>query len=482
MKKIVIPMALALALLLTGCGLSEQFAAVKEEYIDPAVERAESGDLDAPDDADDLRAGPNVSTDRSLLGEPAVYEAIFSRAQEGYMPTLVTGRGGTLLPIGGGLATSEGEIVLDPVLVSVTPASFTADGETYQTPIYILENKDGMFAACSAYGDWCTGFDYTEILAFEPGVLCISDAEQNLAVCYNNEGEVLFDTANFSARYELAAGSVASLAQYGSGYMLAHYSNGDYGFLDMEGNFLNRYNDLPSYFDEAYPFSDGRAAVCNDGVWGYLDAEGNFIIERQYEDATSFAGGNAAVKSGGNWSIIDSAGNVRLELGAVGSVEVTPSYILAAGKYYTVNDCTEAVFYGYTGVPCDEGFWVRGTNGVRVFRADGSQVYFSGAVELLDHAGYLYLVQLADGSTAAMDEYSRVAATDVERLVTDGLTGISFALTSDGELYSSDGALMASGCAGEVLNMNALCTEGPLTGWKNSSGEWIICLVDDTSD
>ena len=29
MKKIVIPMALALALLLTGCGLSEQFAAVK---------------------------------------------------------------------------------------------------------------------------------------------------------------------------------------------------------------------------------------------------------------------------------------------------------------------------------------------------------------------------------------------------------------------------------------------------------------------
>ena len=67
-------------------------------------------------------------------------------------------------------------------------------------------------------------------------------------------------------------------------------------------------------------------------------------------------------------------------------------------------------------------------------------------------------------------------------LVTDGLTGISFALTSAGELYSSDGALLASGCAGEVLNMNALCTEGPLTGWKNSSGEWIICLVDDTSD
>ena len=119
---------------------------------------------------------------------------------------------------------------------------------------------------------------------------------------------------------------------------------------------------------------------------------------------------------------------------------------------------------------------------MRVFRADGSQVYFSGAVELLDHAGYLYLVQLADGSTAAMDEYSRVAATDVERLVTDGLTGISFALTSAGELYSSDGALLATDCDGEVLNMSARCEEGPLTGWKNSAGEWIICLINDTAD
>ena len=75
--------------------------------------------------------------------------------------------------------------------------------------------------------------------------------------------------------------------------------------------------------------------------------------------------------SGGNWSIIDSTGAVRLELGAVSSVEVTPSYILADGSYYTVNDYTEAVFYGYTGVPCEEGFWVRGANGVRVFRSDG---------------------------------------------------------------------------------------------------------------
>ena len=37
MKKLIIPMALVIALLLTGCGLSEQIAAVMEEYIDPAI-------------------------------------------------------------------------------------------------------------------------------------------------------------------------------------------------------------------------------------------------------------------------------------------------------------------------------------------------------------------------------------------------------------------------------------------------------------
>ena len=121
---------------------------------------------------------------------------------------------------------------------------------------------------------------------------------------------------------------------------------------------------------------------------------------------------------------------------------------------------------------------------MRVFRSDGTQVYFSGAAELLDISGGLYLVELADGSTAAMDEYSRVAAADVDSLVTDGLTGVCYALTQDGQLYDSSGVLMAENCAGTVLNTYVLCEDGPMTGWKAASGagEWIICLIDNTSD
>lgn len=478
MKRL-IPMALCLALLLSGCGLSEQMAAVREEYIDPAIERADSGDLDQPME-EVAQAGPNVSTDRSLLGEPETYEAVYSRAQSGYMSVLEEGWSGTLLPIGGGLATSEGEIVLDPVLNSAVPAVCSVDGEEFNLQIYILENADGMYAVCSAFGDWVTDFAYTEVIPFELGVLCVYDAGENLAVCYSSDGSVVFDTADFTARSQFASGGAAGLANYGSGYMLCEYANGQKGFLDTEGGVLSCEGDI--YLDDAQPFSDGLAAVYSGGAWGYVNSEGKYVVEPGYEQAGAFSGGHAAVRGADGWSVIDTAGNVVLELGAVSEVTVNRGWIEADGKYYTVNDYTEAVFFGYTGTPCDEGFWVQGANGVRVFRADGTQVYFSGAVELLDQVGYLYLVRLADGTTAAMDEYSRVVATGVERLVADGLTGVGFALTDDGELYGSDGALLATDCDGEVLNMNARCEEGPLTGWKNSAGEWIICLINDTAD
>ena len=45
MKRLIIP-ALILALMLSGCGFTEQLETVKNEYIDPAVERYESGETE----------------------------------------------------------------------------------------------------------------------------------------------------------------------------------------------------------------------------------------------------------------------------------------------------------------------------------------------------------------------------------------------------------------------------------------------------
>lgn len=472
MKRRIIPLALCMALLLTGCGLSDQWDTVREEYIDPAIDRA-NGEI--VDDGDNIVA-PNVATDREELADYVPFEAVYTRADGGLISALTTsGSYGRLLPFGGGLVTESGMIVLDPVLKSVTTASYEAGGTTNYLEIYILQNTDGMYAVCASDGSWISGFDYVSVYPMELGVLCVTDENANLAVCYAEDGSVLFDTANFSDRSSMAAGSVSTLAQCEGGLMLCTYASGSKSFLHSDGTALNRNEGRTSYFEDALPFSEGYAAVRNNGVWGYVNTSGEYIVQPQYSQATSFVGGYAAVYGGGMWQIIDTTGAVRLELPGVSEVTLGYGSIEADGTYYSTTTFEQAVFYGYTGVPIDGGFWVKGTDGVRVFLTDGSQVYFSGAEELLGRSGSLWHVLLADGHQAIMDEYSRVVIYGESSFVQDQATGDTYIYNAETQtLYDSGGALVATGCTGMVVDGFAWCEDAVSCGWKASGGEWIF--------
>ena len=127
-KHRIIPLALCLALLLTGCGLSEQWSTVREEYIDPAIDRAEGNST--TDDETGVIA-PNVATDRESLTDYVPFEAVYSRAGGDTLTALTASTSyGCLLPFGGGLVTENGMIVLDPVLESVTTASYQSGADT----------------------------------------------------------------------------------------------------------------------------------------------------------------------------------------------------------------------------------------------------------------------------------------------------------------------------------------------------------------
>ena len=112
----------------------------------------------------------------------------------------------------------------------------------------------------------------------------------------------------------MAAGSVSTLAQCENGLMLCSYQRGTKSFLRTDGTALNRNEGRTSYFEDALPFSEGLAAVRNNGRWGYIDTNGEYVVQPQYERATSFVGGCAAVYGGGMWQIIDTTGTVRLQL------------------------------------------------------------------------------------------------------------------------------------------------------------------------
>lgn len=472
MKKRLIPLALCLALLLSGCGLSDQWNTVREQYIEPAIERA---DGNVAED-DDYIAAPNIATDRGQLTEYAPFEAVYSRAGDEVITSLTPSAGyGRLLPFGGGLVTENGRIVLDPVLMNVTTASRQAGAETEYLDIYILQDLDGLYAVCAADGSWITDFSFVSVYPMELGVLCVTDEEANLAVCYDSEGNAVFDTANFSDRSMMAAGSVSTLAQCEDGLMLCTYQRGTKSFLRADGTALNRNEGRTSYFEDALPFSEGLAAVKNNGLWGYIDTNGEYVVQPQYEQAVSFTGGCAAVYGGGMWQIIDKSGTVRLELPGVSEVTLGYGSIGADGTYYNTSTFEQAVFYGYTGIPTDGGYWVKGETGVRVFLSDGSQVYFSGAEELLGRSGGLWLVRLADGSEAVMDEYSRVVIFGECSFVRDEATGDTYIYNPGaGTLYDANGSLVASGCSGQVIDGFAWCADAVSCGWKTTGGEWVF--------
>lgn len=80
------------------------------------------------------------------------------------------------------------------------------------------------------------------------------------------------------------------------------------GFIDSTGRMI-----IPPRFDDAFPFTEGRAAVRLASKWGYIDATGTFVIEPQFDYASPFAERLAWVEIRGRRGFIDSTGRVVIE-------------------------------------------------------------------------------------------------------------------------------------------------------------------------
>lgn len=480
MKKRALVWVMALLLLLSGCGLGEQLTQLRHDYIDPAIEQAMTGI--APTERPNSGAGPNLKTDRSALTASVRDSAVFSRLSADRISELRTSANyGRLLPLNGGFVTADGTIVLDEGYQIYEALYTDSAGRDCYLDAYLLFDGES-WAACGGDGSWMTDFGYECILPMELGLLCIYDGENNGADCFDESGKLLFDTGSFHNRLILKRGSAERFAEYSGGYMLIEYTNGQRGFMRTDGSILNRDADLPSFFDNAKPFSEGLAAVCNEGIWGYLQKDGTYAIERGFEAAGSFRGGLAAVRDEGVWCIIDREGEVKKRFEGVASLTVEDGYIEADGEYYTVTTLEPAVFYGYEGQPIPGGFWVRGENGVRVFLQNGNQVYFSGAVALKERIGELWSVELADGSSAVMDSNSRVITFEASKFTSDLITGDCYIYSRESAILSDASGRTVTGASGLIIDGCAQCTLDGWTGWKNLDNEWLIRIPCPTAD
>ncbi len=117
-----------------------------------------------------------------------------------------------------------------------------------------------------------------------------------------------------------------------------------WGYMDSTGQLL-----ISPDFDDAGPFTEGLAAVNQDGKWGYINRKGEIVIPTQYKSAWAFHEGIARVKpfdqpdqyitasqkvlSSIEWSAADdfSDGLARVEVGnAFGYIDTTGKLVLPA--------------------------------------------------------------------------------------------------------------------------------------------------------
>lgn len=90
----------------------------------------------------------------------------------------------------------------------------------------------------------------------------------------------LFDK-NFSPKAQFDATDAD--AYYG-GWLAFRDSNNKWGFVDQKGNIK-----IEPEYENAKSFSNGLAAVCEDGKWGFINENNDMVIANQYIDAKYFS-------------------------------------------------------------------------------------------------------------------------------------------------------------------------------------------------
>lgn len=526
-------LAAALLLSLAACGAAP-------EETSPAVPPSDSP---APSSAPPVTptAEPSrVFTDWSYLTDYVPPENQYTRLQEGPMDTLTPAPDyGMLLPFMGeilyspgdytwqvgrkyGLTTADGCLVLDPVCSNIYPLSVydQASGQSEFLDIYVLEKTiydpehsadswsqgyEKRYALAALDGSWVTDFEFSAVYAMQSGILCIRDNQKNLAVGYDEAGNLLFDTADWPIREQLTEYSLYAMTQYDGGYVSLPLAAGGCVFVDASGNVLELEDG--AVFQVSGGFVDGLAAVYTlANTAGYVDTHGHWAVEPVYQVCSSFLAGRAVVQdTDGSWVVIDTQGNrlhsfpnqatvQRDEAGGICYAVYVPGY---GTEYYDENfqlitiDGQRAELY--TGM----GFILRSDEGVTAL-VDGEELFFPGVYSVV-RQGDLFLAYSYDENyyterSLVMDRSQNVLL-EMEGIylsvVTDRVTGEQYLQGTDNagaySLYSMAGELLVTDYSAEMgysapVDGLVPCRDAVSAGWKDLDNQWVFRYLMDAGD
>ena len=172
-----------------------------------------------------------------------------------------------------GVASREGEIVFEPswnALHAVSDKLAIAENDSKKAGVIDLSGK--VLTECK----WDA---ISEELVEGDLILCKNAGEdKNEFYLMDSAGKLL----NREPFFALGSSGKMEDAKFSDGWMLCVDDTGCYGFISPEGNRID------AIYEDAYAFSNERAAVCLNGFWGYLDTNGTMVIENKYSSAKPF--------------------------------------------------------------------------------------------------------------------------------------------------------------------------------------------------
>ena len=412
-----------------------------------------------------------------------------------------------------GLATMDGEIVLDDICANIWVASYyNPNQQSGQLDIYVLqktpdnidendaESARMQYALAAIDGSWCTDFDFYDVICSEYGVLCILDWESNSAVYIDEAGNEVLDTRDLPFYDEIAPYGLFNFNIGIDNWFAVQLNDGSMALCSVDGDMIR----LQSGASSIGYFSEGLAQLYDGSLYGYIDRSGNWIIEPQYAYASNFFKGVAIVSESTDSSAkaIDTSGNILFEFeNTWPSVSDTNGVFYYTDSQYNADDTNPYtnIYYTYDfeRILLDgenpnasfDIFWINKDNGVLLRLPNGKELFIDEAISVMGgcHDSH-FIVQYPDDTYAVYNSngdsiLTNLTVYEYPFFITDTVTKESYMFVpvtstyNAYNVYSLDGTLILTGATSPVVTDGLFhCSDAVSIGIKNPENEWILRL------
>lgn len=158
-----------------------------------------------------------------------------------------------------------------------------------------LEPADGKYGLVRNDGTLVVPVKYSDILWTVDGIAAVTDGTSSY----------LYDIATATP----IGSAFEEIGVYQNGYINCK-QNGLWAHLNpVTGSTLGD----GFVWEDAKPFSEGKAGVAKDALYGFINESGKIVIELQYTDVAQFGEGLAGVRVKKRWGFIDTQNNIVIK-------------------------------------------------------------------------------------------------------------------------------------------------------------------------